>query len=98
MDSDQNNWNRYSNTCTVLNVATILLMAAITAVILILIGIDITISVIVAIVPIFPFAWVEEHFLSRGINALVGRVLKYRHEYPHVDVTRTTKLLMIYDR
>lgn len=58
----------------------ILLMAAITAVILILVGINITISVIVAIVLIFPFAWIEEHFMSRYINALVGRVLKYRAE------------------
>ena len=80
MDSEQNNWNRYINTCTILNIETILLMAAITAVILILIGIDITISVIIAIVLIFPFAWVEEHFISRYINTLVERVLKYRPE------------------
>ena len=78
MVSEQNNWKRYSNTCTILNITTILLMAIITAVILI--GIDITISVIIAIVLIFPFAWIEEHFISRYVNALVGRVLKYRPE------------------
>ena len=52
-------------------------MATLIALILNLTGLDITVSVIIAIVPIFPLAWVEERYLSRCINKIVSRITKY---------------------
>ncbi len=63
--------------CTVLNVLTIIFMATLIALILNLTGLDITVSVIIAIVLIFPLAWVEERYLSRFINKIVSRITKY---------------------
>lgn len=63
--------------CTVLNVLTIIFMATLIVLILNLTGLDITVSVIIAIVLIFPLAWVEERYLSRFINKIVSRITKY---------------------
>ena len=68
--------DKYGTTCIVFNSLMVLLMTAVTVVIQILIGVPLLVMIIVSLVLLFLYAWIEEHYISRFVNALVEKVLK----------------------
>ena len=60
--------DKYGTTCIVFNSLMVLLMTAVTVVIQILIG--------VPLVLLFLYAWIEEHYISRFVNALVEKTMR----------------------
>lgn len=67
--------DKYGTTCVVLNSLMVLLMTAVTVVIQILFGVPLLVIIFDSIVLLFLYAWIEEHYISRFVNALVEKAM-----------------------
>jgi uncharacterized membrane protein len=75
-DTCSKKWSIYSDICGLLNLLTTLLMTVGSGFIIHFIGLDIILVIIGCFVLFWVFAWIEEHYLSRFINAAVEKIMK----------------------